>query len=577
MVWMREGNANNKMGAAELKKLLWILPFVLFACQGPTQISRGVGDRWYVATTGSDSHGKGTLADPWLTIKHAADTITGAAFYGDTIMVGAGTFTENSQIALGAQVSLKGQGSTSILVLTYVSSSSAMGCIQLASNPTEGTNGNQSISHLYIDGDLTGTNAIVAYCRSNVSVHDCTIIDFAQSGVTFRGNNASGEATTKATGNKVYNCTITNSSTRGAVSDGLIRLSSQTNMDIYDNILDQRGKAEGSNGNIVDAVGGYNSDIRYYHNKSYKPFTEGAAWNFHIESWNGRGGWHVYDNEFHGGGCHIDIGGNSNVKGSYAYSWWVHDNLFSQDALQSYNAGGYYTMAVDLERNVQDAIIERNHIRRLNWGVYLTADEGVGPQRNHIRYNLFEEIGTTDNIYAAAVMMNTVDAGNGPTDTYIDNNTMTAGAAYNVGAAVLFANYNGNAERAYIRNNIIKGFMRPVWVAATTNPDTVYYQNNHSNNTSDAIYYSSGRAIGTLISANNQTGDPLFRSGSLRLSSTSPAINAGTNVSLTSDYFGHSVPQNDSVDIGAHEYGNYLTKFNGKFLRDGNGKLKIMH
>ena len=40
-------------------------------------------DRWYVATTGSDTHGKGTVDDPWLTIKHAADTITGAAFVGE--------------------------------------------------------------------------------------------------------------------------------------------------------------------------------------------------------------------------------------------------------------------------------------------------------------------------------------------------------------------------------------------------------------------------------------------------------------------------------------------------------------
>ena len=97
-----------------MRRLLLILPLLLViaSCNQPYRGSRGIGDRWYVATTGSDTHGKGTLADPWLTIKHAADTITGAAFVGDTIVVGEGTFTENTQIALGVGVSIYGAGAT---------------------------------------------------------------------------------------------------------------------------------------------------------------------------------------------------------------------------------------------------------------------------------------------------------------------------------------------------------------------------------------------------------------------------------------------------------------------------------
>lgn len=560
-----------------MRRLLWILPLLLLlASCNDYRASRGPADWIYVATTGNDGTGDGSAGAPYLTLGHAVTQATA----GDTIYVTAGTYNISTQVAVPVGVSIMGAGNTSILVLTWTTASSSQGCIQLSSYPTEGTNGNQSISHLYLDGDLTGTAAISVYCRSNVKIHDLTVVDFAQAGIGFRGNAAAGEATTKATGNQLYNCTITNSSSRtGGVTDGLIRMSSQSGLVIHDNVLTQTGRTTGNNGNIIDGVGGYNDGLQYYNNVSYKPYSEGAQWNFHIEMWNSRGGMNVYDNQFQGGGCHIDIGGDSSTKGSHDYSWWIHGNLFNQDALQAYNADGYYTVAVDLERNVQDAIIERNHIRRLNWGIELTADEGNGPERNHIRYNIFEEIGTTDNIWSAAVMLTTVDTGGGPENNYIDNNTITAGTAYNVGGGIIFAIYNGVAQNTHIRNNIIKGFMRPLWVAATQNPDTVYYQNNQSNNTSNNIYYSSGRAIGTLISAGNQTGDPLFRaSGYYRLQSTSPAINAGLSVGLTSDFAGHRVPQQDTVDIGAYEYGNYLFRTpSGHLLRNANGKLMITH
>ncbi len=527
--------------------------------------------KWYVHPGGSDTHGKGTLTDQWKTYKHAADTITGATFVGDTIFFDSGTYTETTQISHTAGISLMGVGDASKLVLTYVSSSSSSGCIQLSSAPTEGTNGNQSISYLYIDGDLTGTIGIVVYCRSNVKVHHCTIIDFAQCGVTFRGNAVSGEATIKATGNQVYNCSIINSSSRtGGVSDGLIRLYSQTNMDIHDNILNQTGRAQGDNGNIIDAVGGYNSNIRYYKNKSYKPYTEGASqWNFHIESWNGQGGWNVYDNEFHGGGCHIDVGGNTNVKGAFAYSWWIHDNLFTQDSLQPYNVNGYYTMGVDLERAVSDAIIERNIFNRLSFGIEITTDAVGGTTNARIRYNLFREIGSTDNVFCAAILLNQIDAGSGISGIYIDNNTMTAGNAYNVGAGLITGIWSNTINEIYFRNNITEGFYRgPIWISTGNGQvDSLYYQNNLSNNTNNSIYYSTGETITKLKSSGNVTGNPLFKSNeTFRLRPTSPAINAGINVSLATDYWGHKVPQNGTPDIGACEYGNYVLFYNGKQL-----------
>ncbi len=55
--------------------------------------------------------------------------------------------------------------------------------------------------------------------------------------------------------------------------------------------------------------------------------------------------------------------------------------------------------------------------------------------------------------------------------------------------------------------------------------------------------------------ANNKNANPLFVSTSdFHLQSTSPAINTGTNVSLTSDYAGVFVPRGLAQEIGAYEY-----------------------
>ena len=177
-------------------------------------------DKWYVATTGSDTHGKGTLADPWLTIKHAADTVTGAAFVGDTIIVGAGTFAVPSQISLGVGVSLRGAGNNSILVGDYYTASESYGIVSLYSYPSQGVNGNQSISHLQFDGQNgSAFAAIVVFGRSNVKIHDVYIHDFDAIGIYLRGGcvrsggyegNVGVAPTTYETGNEIYNCTLTN-------------------------------------------------------------------------------------------------------------------------------------------------------------------------------------------------------------------------------------------------------------------------------------------------------------------------------------------------------------------------------
>ena len=69
--------------------------------------------------------------------------------------------------------------------------------------------------------------------------------------------------------------------------------------------------------------------------------------------------------------------------------------------------------------------------------------------------------------------------------------------------------------------------------------------------------YAAWYAAYPAANGNTVQGDPLFVNAStsdFRLSPPSPAINAGTNVGLTSDYEGNHVPFGLAPDIGAYEY-----------------------
>jgi hypothetical protein len=64
--------------------------------------------------------------------------------------------------------------------------------------------------------------------------------------------------------------------------------------------------------------------------------------------------------------------------------------------------------------------------------------------------------------------------------------------------------------------------------------------------------------------------DPLFvnaLAGVFRLVSTSPCINRGTDVNITKDYAGTSVPQSGAPDVGAYEYSGVLPPRNIRIVK----------
>lgn len=68
--------------------------------------------------------------------------------------------------------------------------------------------------------------------------------------------------------------------------------------------------------------------------------------------------------------------------------------------------------------------------------------------------------------------------------------------------------------------------------------------------------------------------NPLLTSD-FHLQSISPAKDAGLDVGLTTDFAGHSVPQNLLYDIGAYEYGTWVLMNGGKVMTSGGLRLTI--
>lgn len=151
--------------------------------------SRGVettDEFYWVATDGVDGAGvDGSSDTPWKTLAYAVTRVTTP---GDTINVKAGNYTMTTEVIVPVGVSIRGQGITTVFNMSYVSPSFSGGLLHgglLLSSTNENTAGNQSISFITFDGNLTGTNAIMVRNRGSVKIHDCIIRDFLWNGVTF--------------------------------------------------------------------------------------------------------------------------------------------------------------------------------------------------------------------------------------------------------------------------------------------------------------------------------------------------------------------------------------------------------
>ena len=205
----------------------------------------GFAITYYISPTGNDVTGTGTSSNPWKTLKKATSTVNTT---GDIIHVNTGIFTETQQCFLAPGVSIEGDGVTAVLRSTVNTIYTAL--LEVRSN--EGTNGNQHISNVKFDGtNLTTHWAIWVAGRSNVSIYNCTVVDFKDRGVIFSGRNdgiAAPPVSSYATGNKFYNNIVNNCADYNGYGRGCLEMGGQEGLLVYNNTITQNSRPSGQNG-----------------------------------------------------------------------------------------------------------------------------------------------------------------------------------------------------------------------------------------------------------------------------------------------------------------------------------------
>jgi hypothetical protein len=258
----------------------------------------------------------------------------------------------------------------------------------------------------------------------------------------------------------------------------------------------------------------------------------------------------------------IDFGGYSTTDSAgYGFAAICEHNKITQSALQQYSQTG-----IIIESDVSGGIqIIRNYIIYCSTGIGLNLLSGPTDVQSDvtIAYNIIAETLTTAGNYSGrGINHGTAVSGAVMNRLKILNNTFYS-SLYIASAGVHFASSGVTYNDTEIRNNIFRRNYNAIrfennTVAGLDITNNLFYL--HTN----AISYVSVTASDTTTT-NNIAANPLFKSNeTFRLRPTSPCVDAGTDVGLTTDYWGHRVPQNGTPDIGACEYGRYVLFYSGR-------------
>ncbi|HMK04987.1 MAG TPA: nicotinamide riboside transporter PnuC [Ferruginibacter sp.] len=417
----------------------------------------GFASTYYISTKGDDRTGNGSTSNPWRTLYKATASVKTP---GDIIHVTAGLYVETVRCMLAVGVSIEGEGTYSIIQSTLTEQFVA---IIIATSP-EGTDGNQHISHLKLDGNKRTTSwAIEIRGRKNVSIHDCTIADFEESGVFWGGRNDNDPSAPSiyATGNSFYNNILTNCAKYDGYGRGCLVIGGQQGMLVYNNTISQTGRAKGTNGwPIKYCNDGFLKGCKIYNNTITKEPYDGKTWDFAIELFN-ESGLEIYNNTIIGS---IDL--NYQTKGEYAYSVYIHDNIIGPTSLKPRVETG-----ITLEFDTENAIIANNQLRNLTIPIYFTPRDGSVISDVLIKNNICEHIGVADGSHKGFAINFTSAGGDNHiiSNFFVDSNKFIASTQYPpyYGIGILGASAASNIK---IQNNTIRNFSVAAIVA---NPASV--------------------------------------------------------------------------------------------------------
>jgi len=334
---------------------------------------------YYVTTTGNDTSGDGSAANPWKTLMYAVTKV--AANQGHTIQVGAGTFVENGLVEVPLGVSILGAGKD---VTIFKAASSFF---YHPADPGYGTdkflislseynpsNGNQSLKNFTVDGDAKQLHGgIYVRYRNNV------IID----GVKVQNTNFTGIWIWDVKDSKVINTQLVNCSWGSAgYCSGAINLGNLERVEIAQLDVNE------STGYGIKAIGpnGYNDILSLKIHDSHVSVNPVGLWNggtnpnIAIELWQvNLVGCELYNTYVDN---NISLVNSNAIPSTGIQTIRVHDNTI--DMMTRANGAGY-----GLELTIHDAEVDHNYFIKGNYGI---ANWDNPMQNWNIHHNTFYAI-----------------------------------------------------------------------------------------------------------------------------------------------------------------------------------------
>lgn len=475
-----------------MKKFLPLLSFLFFC-------TPAFANHYYISPSGSDRNG-GSSGSPWQTLYRATAAATQA---GDVIHVLPGTYTETVRCVLAPGVSIEGEGANCIIQSTLTDQYVAI----LILNSPEGTNGNQHISGIALNGNKQKTKwGIEIRGRSNVSIYNCVITDFDDTGIYWggRSDNTDAPPQTYATGNSFHHNKLTNCAKYDGYGRGCLTIGGQEGMLIYDNEISQTGRPHGTNGWPIKACNeGYLKGCKIYNNKITKQAFDGISWDFAIELF-----W-VYGLEIYGNTIIGAVDLNHQEKDKYAYSTYIHDNVIGPETLQREMENG-----VILEYSTEEAIITNNKFRNVGTVVLFTCRAQSTVTNVYIKNNTCNNIGVANGSHKgfAVNVLGYPNEGYYLENLVIDGNTFIGSEKEKPYWGVGLINA-AKVKSVYIRNNTLQNFSaacvtaNPGWVA-----DTVLIEKNTliANGYNNAAAFTGGTPKNLIYKNNNTAKGEIF-------------------------------------------------------------------
>lgn len=545
----------------------------------------------YVSTSGSDAAGDGTEMNPYATITAAVKN----AAPGTTVHVAAGVYNITEIINIPVGVSIEGAvpcgdswgvRTAQMTVLTSVNLTREFSDVILSLhselfNGYEKTDGNQHISNLFFDGQGTAAEAIEVENRSNVSIHDCSVIDFARIGVGWRiedyMDGGDGEPIPNnppvkwATGGRFFNNYMKDNSFYGPdewgsyYGRGALFCCGLKDFRIYNNTIieDCRTAPEDHNGARIRGV-----PVKFWYFNSWMlgckihdntiqklgstvHSSDGDGWDFAIESCS-HVGMEIYNNSFIGA-VDLNAGMSGTFDGTnYEYASWIHDNSFSADPNVKIDHSDYEEWAIVLERITQKTIIERNTAADCNSFIYFNTRDSVTDV--DIRYNVCTDMspngGTMIRLdgIAQSGAQNPMVVSN----LNIYNNILQTRSSDNAGFAIFLGQQMDawRGENITIANNIISdpGYGSGIDVGnhnTLSDMDGLYIENNlfhHVATMRNLNYSGSADAVvaDNIMATDSQWADA-FASSGWHPAENSVLIDAGKNMGADTDAWNNRV------------------------------------